>query len=69
MPPRCREPEVCVVLGTGVDGRQASAGGTAVQEAGLLASASAPPPPHAKQSRHKYANGIITVICFADISV
>lgn len=33
-----------VVLGTG-GGRQAVAGGTAVQEAGLLASAGAPPPP------------------------
>lgn len=28
--PPCREPEVYVVLGTGVAGRQAVAGGTAV---------------------------------------
>lgn len=50
-------------------GKQAVAGGTAVQEAGLLASASAPPPTTLNNHGHKYANGIITVICFADISV
>lgn len=50
-------------------GRDPGRGGTAVREARLLASAGAPPPHLAKQSCTKYANGIITVICFADISV
>lgn len=60
----------------GLDGDWTSAGGGAGRRGGgaavggrLLASAGAPPPPLTKQSSTKYANGIITVICFADISV
>lgn len=59
-----------VGLGGWGGGWQAGSGGRHSCAGGRTAGISKrPSSPHTKQSRHKYANGIITVICFADISV